>query len=105
MSQEDEVRKLAEEAVRRGKLIEIGWLSLRRLIISPNAPEMQIKEMRWAFFAGAQHLYASIMTIIEPEEEPTDAELAKMNAIYKELEIFRQEIKAATSQRSKPEMN
>jgi hypothetical protein len=81
-------RTLADE----GKLIEAGWFSLHAAAIPESAPAVQIKEMRMAFFAGAQHLFASIMTMLEAGEEPTDADLARMSLIAAELDAFRLEI-------------
>jgi len=48
--------------------------------------------MRKAFFMGAQHLYASIMGILEPGAEPTDKDLDRMGLIHNELEAFRMEV-------------
>ena len=56
--------------------------------VSPNAPQIQIDEMRNAFFAGAQHLFASIMGILDPEAEVTEADLKRMDAIAGELQNF-----------------
>jgi hypothetical protein len=53
-----------------------------------DAPKIQLQEMRQAFFAGAQHLFSSIMTILEPDAEPTDKDLERMDLIDKELRAF-----------------
>lgn len=81
-------KKLADD----GKLIEAGWVGLKAMSIPPDAPEIQVSEMRMAFMAGAQHLFASIMGILDPGEEPTDADLRKMDLINAELEAFRGEL-------------
>jgi hypothetical protein len=83
------VRKLADE----GKLIEAGFVALRWKVIPRDAPEVQVEEMRKAFFAGAQHLFASIMTILEPGEEPTENDLHRLTLISEELEEFVRELK------------
>ncbi len=44
--------------------------------------------MRTAFFAGAQHLFGSIMGMMEADEEPTVTDLARMDNIEKELATF-----------------
>jgi hypothetical protein len=49
--------------------------------------------MRWVFFAGAQHLFGSIMGIMDPGEEPTDADLRRMDQIDVELKTFIAEFK------------
>ena len=80
--------KLADE----GRLLEAGWVSLRMAVIPPNAPAIQIDEMRMAYMAGAQHLFASIMTILDPGEEPSEADLRKMDLIGAELDAFAEEM-------------
>jgi hypothetical protein len=81
-------KTLADE----GKLIEAGWFSLQAAIMPADPPPVQIREMRLAFFAGAQHLFASIMTILEPGEEPTDADMARMGLIAAELQAFAEQL-------------
>jgi hypothetical protein len=83
---------LAKELANRGKLIEAGWVIFKGLTIPPDASEIQIREMRLAFMAGSQHLFASIMGVLDPGEEPTDADLRRMDFIHQELEIFRKEL-------------
>jgi hypothetical protein len=86
----DEVsRRLADE----GKLIELGWYALRQMAVPADAPDVQVDAMRTAYFAGAQHLFASIMGILEPGEEPTDADMRRLSLIAKELQAFEDELK------------
>src|SRR5262249_24619153 len=75
-------RKLTDE----GKLIEAGWVAFRAFVIPRDAPDVQVSEMRLAFMAGAQHLFGSIMTILEPGAEPTDADLRRMDQIASEMQ-------------------
>jgi hypothetical protein len=82
-------RRLIDE----GKLIEAGWLSLRRQAIAPNASQAQLDEMRMAFFAGAQHLWGSVMTALEPGEIETEVDMRRMEAINAELEAFVEQLK------------
>jgi hypothetical protein len=86
-------RRLADE----GKLIEAGWVALRIQTIPLNAPEVQLQEMRMAYMAGAQHLFSSIMTILEPGQDETEADLTRMDLIHKELEVFRKELELRAS--------
>lgn len=82
-------KKLADE----GKLIEAGWAGYRMMVLPPNAPQIQIDECRMAFMAGSQHLFSSIMTVLDSgDEEPTEADLRKMDLIDKELRAFAREI-------------
>lgn len=84
--------KLAAEISKRflaeGKLIEAGFASLQLTAMSREAPPDQVREMRMAFFAGAQHLWGTIMNVMDPGTEPTDADLKKMDLIQKELDGF-----------------
>lgn len=82
------LQRLERQLVDDGKLIEAGWVGLRLAAIAPDASATQLEEMRNAFFAGAQHLFASIMDILDPGEEPTSADLERMNLIDKELRVF-----------------
>lgn len=81
-------RKFADS----GKLIEAGWISLRIAAIPLDAPQVQIDEMRNAFMAGAQHVFASIMQFLDPGEDPTDADMRRMDLIAAELELFGKEL-------------
>jgi hypothetical protein len=81
-------RKLADD----GKLIEAGWVSLRIMAVSLNAPPVQLEEMRNAFMAGAQHLFSSMMTILDPGIEETPDDMRRMGLISDELEAFGREL-------------
>lgn len=64
------------------------------MTLPPNTSNVQLDEMRKAFFAGAQHLFASIMGILEPGAEPTEKDLVRMDHIDKELREFVSKMKA-----------
>jgi hypothetical protein len=92
MQVSDRIRAIADGVskllVDEGKLIEAGWVAFRGYVVPPDASEVQINEMRLAYFAGAQHLFASINSIMEEGEEPTDADLRRMTLISDELAAF-----------------
>lgn len=79
------------ELVDRGKLIEAGFIGLKLAAIPDSAPPGQIDDMRSAFFAGALHVYASIMTMLEPGQDPTTADLGRFRQIDAELKAFEQD--------------
>jgi hypothetical protein len=82
-------KQLADE----GRLIEVGWVGLMQLAIPENAPPVQIREMRMAFMAGAQHLFASIMAVLEPgDHEATETDMRRIELIAAELDAFRAEL-------------
>jgi hypothetical protein len=82
------LERLTRELVDKGLLIEAGWVSLRIAAGLIDAPKIQLEEMRGAFFAGAQHLFASIMSTLDPDAEPTEKDLERMDKIHRELETF-----------------
>ena len=86
------VDAVSRELLDRGLLIEAGWVGLRKFVIPADAPQVQLDEMRMAFFAGAQHLFGSIMSILEEDREPTEADARRMDQIHKELEAFAAEL-------------
>lgn len=96
------LERLTRELIDQGKLIEAGWISLRIAAISPDAPGEQLSEMRKAFFAGAQHTFASIMTMLDPGDEPTDADMRRMSQIESELETFGAQLQAEIMTRGQP---
>ena len=85
---------LAKRFTDQGKLIEAGWVALRVLTLPLDAPEIQVVEMRKAFMCGAQHLFASVMAIMDPGAEPTEQDMRRMTMICNELEAFKMEVTA-----------
>lgn len=78
----------AKEASDKGLLIEAGWQSLKAIWLHPDSPAEQVDMARHAFFAGAQHPWGSIVGILDPGEEPTAADLKRMDLIAAELDAF-----------------
>lgn len=78
------VKKLVDE----GRIVEAGFWAMRAAVIAPNAPEVQVDEMRLAYMAGAQHLFASIMTMFDPGEEATEGDLNRVGKIANELNAW-----------------
>jgi hypothetical protein len=77
-------RRLTDE----GKLIEAGWIGLRLAAVDPGASEDQIREMRMSFFAGAQHLFSSMMSVMDADAEPTEKDMQRISLIDAELREF-----------------
>jgi hypothetical protein len=103
MTPEQRLRFLTEITKRLtddGRLIEAGFVGLQMVAIPSDASETQVREMRMAFMAGAQHLFASLLNVLDPGEEPTDADMRRIDLIATELDAFRQEMELRVS---KPE--
>jgi hypothetical protein len=86
---EQAARRLTKELADQGKLIEAGFAVFAHFVIPKDAPAVQLDEMRLAYMAGAEHLFSSIMNILDPGEEPTEADLLRMDLIQKEIDEWR----------------
>lgn len=76
------------------KLIEQQWLSYRNEVIPKNASLIQLQECRRAFYAGAQALLHTVLNLLEPCTEPTDADVAMLGRIEEELLKFAEAVEA-----------
>lgn len=81
-------RASAQDAANKGLLVEAGWIGLRAAWISDDASAIQIEEMRNAFFAGAQHIFSTIMSMQDDGLEETPADLERMDKLSAELLAF-----------------
>jgi hypothetical protein len=87
------VHAIITEWADKGMLIEGGFRSM--VAVAYDQPETiteaQMADMRRVFFAGAQHLFASLIDALDPDNEPTDADMRKMYLIQSELDAFLEE--------------
>lgn len=90
------VKQLADELARNltdeGKLIEAGFVALCSMAMRPDTTKDWREESRMVFFARAQHVFASIMSILDPGEEPTEDDMRRMSLIHEELDRFRHQL-------------
>lgn len=89
---EKAMQELTRRLTDEGKVIEAGWVGLRAMWLSPDTPEHQVADLRKAFMAGAQHTWSSMMTMLDPGEDPTTADLSRMGKIQGELDAFGAEL-------------
>jgi hypothetical protein len=82
-----------------GKLIEIGWKAFELQVMPITAGKAQRHDMRAAFFAGAQHLFGSIISGLDEDPNPTPADERRLEQIDKELRAFARYIKDEMAQR------
>lgn len=83
--------KLCKQLADEGRIIQGGWLAYVTLSLQ-GASHLQLSEMRKAYFFGAQHLFGSIMSILEEGEDATEADLRRMDQIDQELKWFIKEV-------------
>jgi hypothetical protein len=79
---------IARELLNSGKLVNGGWEIFDRFILDPTAPAIQRDEMRKAFFAGAQHVFMCLHAGLDPDEEPTENDMKRMDLLETELTQF-----------------
>jgi len=75
---------MAENLVREGRLIEAGWVSLETTM--PQSSMAWRNDMRTAFFAGAQHVFESLVAASRNPEH-NDVKLAAIDLELKEFII------------------
>lgn len=85
---------LSRQFMDEGKIISAGWATFCMYVMPKDAPAIQIQEMQKAFFAGAQHLWGSIMTGLDPDAEPTPEDERRMELIDAELQAFGERLTA-----------
>jgi|SRR5262245_30412998 len=87
------IDQVASEITKRftdeGKLIEAGFAAFRFIVIPKDAPDDNVRAMLIAFMAGAEHLWSSVFNILDPGDEPTARDLARMDLIQKEMDAWR----------------
>lgn len=89
------IATLAKGFADRGLIIEAGWRVMLVHVLPEGAPEVQVVEMRKAFFAGAHHLFGSMLSLLDGNDgQPTEDDLRRMDQIHKELERFGEELAA-----------
>jgi hypothetical protein len=86
---EEMVKRLADE----GKLLEAGWVAMRRSPLLSHASGPMLEISRISYLAGCQHLFTSIMAMMDPGVMETENDLRRMDLIAKELDGVTQELK------------
>lgn len=82
------IEKFSKDATDRGLAVTAGWNAFRKLVMAPDAPEDQVREMQIAFYSGAQHLFSTLNSILEEGAEPTENDMRRMTLISEELGRF-----------------
>ncbi len=75
------------DPLRTERPIDALWLTFRRKI-NPSAGHVQLREMRRAFYAGAQALYTGIMAGLTPGPDAEADDVGQMLRIQRDLERF-----------------
>jgi hypothetical protein len=81
-------QQIADNWADKGMILEGGWRAGAYLIFRDITAEQEV-QLRKAFFLGAEHLFSTIMMVLDPGSEPTERDLQRMSLIHKELEAFK----------------
>ena len=73
--------------------LEAEWLDYKMRVVPRDAPAIQIKETRRAFYAGAMAFYSQVMSLLEPGPEPTAKDLQMVGDMVEELIEFNEKVK------------
>ena len=82
---------MARELADQGKLLEAGWKVLSSVLLPPDATESQKAEIRAIFMFGAQHVFTSVLAMMDADKEPTENDLRRMTLLHEELQAFEPE--------------
>ena len=82
------IEKITKEWADKGKLLEGGWQAYMITSGLAHASDIQKREMRIAWFLGAQHLFSSILLVMDEDREPTEDDMRRMSLVGDELEAF-----------------
>ena len=88
---------ISQDLADQGKVVEAGWLAMRLTMIPKTASQSQLDAMRNAFYAGAQHVFASLMTLLDEGQEPTKADLLRVTSIVEELDEWVSQMKTGVN--------
>jgi hypothetical protein len=91
VADKDFLVKLTKQLMDDGKLIEAGFVGFRLAVYPNGMSKEQIQEVKAAFFAGALHLYNSMMCGLDAGKEETPDDLRRMELIHNELDKFGRE--------------
>lgn len=93
-SERDKERRVREIAARitkefadQGLIIQAGWAAF--CIIEDIEDEADLNpKLKEAYFAGAQHLWSSVLSFLDEGSEPTITDLRRMDLIQQELDVW-----------------
>jgi len=82
----DQILQMTKSFADAGLLISAGWVGCQAALTNESTPRATVDKLRDAYFSGCQHVFNSIMGILDPGEEPTEADLNRLTLLADELE-------------------
>jgi hypothetical protein len=75
-------------------MIDKAWRDYELRVLDPLAPEIQRRETKRAFYAGAQAFLGGLLEGLGVGDEPTAPDMRLMDSCVAELEAFAAEVQA-----------
>jgi hypothetical protein len=91
---QEAAREVSKVFVDSGLLVEAGWAAFRQILVPRDATPEQLRLLRTAFFAGAQHTFHGVICVLDEGEEITDSDMRRMDLANQELTTFFEQMKA-----------
>ena len=79
---------MSAPSLKKQPSIAAAWRSYRELVLEGRGSEAARADCYLAFWAGAATLFYSIMDCLDTGDEPTEADLKRMDNIHNEIERF-----------------
>ena len=73
--------------------VATSWNQFAQLVFRPGTSEIQIREMRRAYYAGFHTALLTLLHSVSAGDEPTDTDVSYLDGLHKECERFAEEIK------------
>ena len=86
--------KITELLFDDSRIIQGGWLGFAQIAVPVDASAAQVSDMRMSFYGGAQHLFSSIMNVMEKGDEATENDMRRIANIAAELAAFEKAFRA-----------
>jgi hypothetical protein len=83
--------RLSKALADEGRVVAAGW-QIYRLACLKIPPHEARDDLREAFEAGAEHLFGTMMSMLDPGTEETPADMARMDRLNDELKPIRQRL-------------
>lgn len=91
---EAQLQELVKNLAGAGKLVQAGWVACAMMYIDRSTPSKVEEKVRNAYFAGAEHVFKSIIAMLDPGDEITEADLNRMTLLHNEIEEWATLIRA-----------
>src|SRR5277367_1872575 len=92
MTPQEMAEKLTKDLADQGKLLEAGWQTYRLLCLKKSFSDPAY-DLREAFYGGAEHIFSSMINMMDPGIEETEADLTRMDLLHKELSEIRDQLR------------